>query len=90
MLEKKYSSLFSYQCYLVQYSQDGSQILSTRELNYKAEVITAVETSVGKKLVVGTRDTHTLYMCDIIKEDWNDLKMGRFSEFHNQPIGKGL
>ncbi|KAJ8032329.1 hypothetical protein HOLleu_25828 [Holothuria leucospilota] len=57
------------QYYLVQYNHDDSQGLTTRKLEGDAEVVTAVETSQGEKLLVATHQKRTVYFYDLITED---------------------
>ncbi|KAJ8032317.1 E3 ubiquitin-protein ligase TRIM56 [Holothuria leucospilota] len=57
------------QCCLVQYNHNGSQVLTARELEGDARVVTVVETSQGEKLLVGTHDTQTVYCYDLLTED---------------------
>ncbi|KAJ8046153.1 hypothetical protein HOLleu_04738 [Holothuria leucospilota] len=56
-------------CYLVQYNQDGSQVLTTRKLDGGAEVVTVVETSKGEKILLAEHDAQTVYLYDLITED---------------------
>ncbi|KAJ8046165.1 E3 ubiquitin-protein ligase TRIM56 [Holothuria leucospilota] len=67
VLWKTYTQ-YPYQCYLVQYNQDGSQVLTTKQLEGDAKVVTVVETPQGEKLVVATYE-QTVYLYDLIVED---------------------
>ncbi|KAJ8032649.1 hypothetical protein HOLleu_26226 [Holothuria leucospilota] len=64
VLRKSYS-----QCHIVQYNNDGSQVLATKKLNGYAEAITVVETAQGEKLLVATQNTQTVYLYDLMTED---------------------
>ncbi|KAJ8032332.1 hypothetical protein HOLleu_25833 [Holothuria leucospilota] len=63
----KYRS--SWQCYLVQYNHDGSQVLATRELDKDTVFITIAETFQGDKLLVATYKTQKLYLYGLSTED---------------------
>ncbi|KAJ8038152.1 E3 ubiquitin-protein ligase TRIM56 [Holothuria leucospilota] len=54
--------------YISQYNQGGCQVLTTRKLGLDANVISAVETSQGEKLLVATKGTPTVYLLDLITE----------------------
>ncbi|KAJ8032631.1 Transcription intermediary factor 1-beta [Holothuria leucospilota] len=57
------------QCYLVQYTHNGSDILSTRKIDGNSYAIAAVETSQGEKLFVVTHNTQTVYLYGLLNED---------------------
>ncbi|KAJ8032630.1 Transcription intermediary factor 1-beta [Holothuria leucospilota] len=57
------------QCYLVQYNFDGSQLITTREMDDRGYVVAVVDTIQGEKLLLATHDTQTVYVYDLIEED---------------------
>ncbi|KAJ8018876.1 E3 ubiquitin-protein ligase TRIM33 [Holothuria leucospilota] len=59
----------NYQYYLVQYTHDGSHILSTRQVDNNSYAIAAMETSQGEKLFVVTHQKQTGYLYGLLNED---------------------
>ncbi|KAJ8038360.1 Transcription intermediary factor 1-beta [Holothuria leucospilota] len=53
---------FGAQCFLVQYSPERSQLLTTRKVDENVRAVAAVETAQGEKLILATQTTQTAYI----------------------------
>ncbi|KAJ8046158.1 E3 ubiquitin-protein ligase TRIM56 [Holothuria leucospilota] len=63
------SHKFSSGCFLVQYDQEDSQVLTVREVDGKATVLTVIETSEGENLVVATFNSQRIDVYDLITKE---------------------